>query len=164
MKKEFKIILISVVVLALLFGIILLLGANRAIKLNKVQDIKEDKIKLTVLESEKATINKEALELNGYTMENSSNGDYIKVKVTIENYGSETYRMSATTFYLGKKPIALLTMSEDDFIAQEIKPNETVSGYIYFEVNDSNTMTYYTHMEAVSSDSAKGAKYIFKIK
>lgn len=158
-----KIIIIIILVFLVLGGTIIIIN-NSAIKLNKTTNIKEDKIKLTVLGSEQITINKPALETNGITWENEANSDYIKVKVSIENYGSETYNFNAMSFYLEKEPIALITMNEEDWIAQEIKPGEIVSGYIYFAAINSNKMTYYTHMEATSENNVKESKYIFKIK
>ena len=140
-------------------------GCSKTIKINETTDIKEDNIKLTILGSEQVTINKEALELDGYTMENGSNGDYIKVKMSIENYGSSTYNFSATTFYLGEEPISLLTMSEDDYIDQSIEPGATATGYVYFPVVKSEKMSYYVkNMEVTGSNSAKSNKYVFAIK
>ena len=100
-------------IVAIVSGVISEMKKNiKSTKLNETVDIKEDSIKLTVLGSEKFTINRPALEIDGFSMENSSNGDYIKVKISIENYGMDPYLFSATTFYLGKEPISLVTMSK----------------------------------------------------
>ena len=158
MKKRFLSILFAA------FMCISMTGCSKNIKLNETKDIKEDQIKLTVLESKEVTIDNPALEKDGFVWEDEANGNYIKVKVTIENYGSSTYTLSGTSFYLEDEPIALLTLSQKDFIEQEIKSGASATGYLYFPVVKTSKMTYMTHMEATSSSSVKVGKYYFKLK
>lgn len=164
MKKKLIFIILMLAVVTLVGLLVLYMVGRSSSKLNKTVNIKEDKVKITVLESEKVIINNKDLQIGDYTWKDEVNGNYIKVKLSIENYGSETYNFNAAKFYLGEDSIALATMAEKDWIAESIQSGKTETGYIYFPVNDSKIMTYYTQMEVTNSSTAKQAKYNFKIR
>lgn len=132
-----------------------LTGCSKVLKLNEQADIKADSIKLTVLESEKATINQGELAL--------ANGDYIKVKVTIENYGNETYTWNTLNFSLGGEIPSLKTLTQPDILQDEIAPGQTATGYIYFNDNNSSKLTY-TSKTKNDGKKVKVEKVEFKIK
>ena len=136
----------------LLFICLILTGCSSAVKLNKTVTISKDKIKLTVLESERVTIDKGDMYLG--------NGEYIKVKVTVENIGDDVYSWSATSFSLGDELASLLPLSEPDILAAEIEPGKSATGYVYFPVTDSDKLTYTSYFD----ESGKAEKKIFNIK
>ena len=141
-----------------LFAIILcvsLSGCSKSKKLNETATIKTDSIKLTVLESEKVKIDEGKLSL--------ANGEYIKVKMSLENYGTETFTWTLLNFSLGDEIPSLNTLSQPDILKNDISSGETATGYIYFPVTDSKKLTYTSKMEAVSQDKVKVEKVEFNI-
>ena len=133
-----------------------MLSACGATKLNETVEIKEDNIKFTVLGSETVTIPDDGISV--------LHGDFVKVNVKVENTGTETYKWNALNFSLDDKTIALLALGQQDFLVEEIAAGETVTGYLYFEKTDAKVLTYFSHFEAASTDTAKTVKYEFNIK
>ena len=150
MKKK---LLVTIFVL---FLCLIVTGCSKTMKINETANIKMDSIKLTVLGSEKVNIDEGELSLG--------NGEYIKVKMTIENYGSEKYTWTLLNFSLGDEIPSLTVSTESDTLKTDISAGETATGYIYFPVTDSNILTYTSKMETVSSDKVKVEKVKFKIK
>lgn len=150
MKKKLLITLFT------LFLCVVVTGCSKTMKINETATIKADNIKLTVLGSEKVTVDEGELSL--------ANGDYIKVKMTLENTGNETYTWTLLNFSLGEEIPSLNALAQSDVLKTDISAGETATGYIYFPVTDSNTLTYTSKMEAVSSDTVKVEKVEFKIK
>lgn len=150
MKNKLLIALLAI------FLCVTLTGCSKTIKLNKTATIKTDSIKITILESEKVTINEGELSL--------ANGEYIKVKMKLENYGNETYTWTTLNFSLGDEIPSLNALAESDVLKTDISAGETATGYIYFPVTDSNKLTYTSKMEAVGNGTAKIEKIEFKIK
>lgn len=150
MKKKLLITLFT------LFLCVILTGCSKTMKINETATIKADNIKLTVLGSEKVSIDEGELSI--------SNGDYIKVKITLENIGNDTYTWTSLNFSLGDKIPSLSHLGQTDVLKNNISAGETVTGYIYFPVTDSEILTYTSKMEAVSSDKVKVENVEFKIK
>lgn len=150
MKKKLLVIIFT------LFLCVIVTGCSKTMKINETADIKMDSIKLTVLGSEKVTIDEGEFSL--------ANGEYIKVKMTIENYSSQKYTWTVLNFSLGDKMPSLNAIAESDALKTDISAGETATGYIYFPVTDSNILTYASKMKAVSSDKVKVEKVEFNIK
>ena len=129
MKKFLKFGLLFIVLTVALTGC-----GNGAAKLNKTVDIESDSIKITVLGSEQVTVDDSEF--------SSVNGEYIKVKLSIENYGNETYGWSTLDFKLGDEIASFGAVVLPDLIKIEIASGETETGYIYFPVTDSDELTY----------------------
>lgn len=160
MKKIGKIILIIVAAIVALFIVVsvgsVLFSKSVTVDIGETATIKEENIEITVLSSEKTTIE----DTTGIALES---GDFVKVKVRIKNNGSSQYTWNnLTSFELGDKYVA---MSEhEDNIPNTIEPGKTEEGYLYFEYVDESLMNYYTSSEVVDSNYAKVAKYYFNIK
>lgn len=157
-KKIRKIILSIIIGIILLFVVIsvgsVIYTNSVTVKLNETATIEKDKIKITVLGSEKVNINKEL---------SIANGDYTKVKIAIENYGTDTYSWSYN-FSLGDEMVALNTLSEEDNLQADIAPGETATGYLYFPVTDETILEYVSHTQVNDDASASASKTYFKIK
>ncbi len=144
------------IMLLVVFTGIMLTGCSKTIKLNEVTDVKSDSIKLTILGSENETINDGNLSL--------ANGDYTKVKMTIENYGTEKYSWSLLNFSLEGDVPSLKVLSRSDVIKDEIKPGETATGYIYFPASNKTKLTYTSSASKVDNGNVKVEKFVFSIK
>ena len=138
----------------LLLVTILLTGCSKGEKLNTPVAIDSEEIIITVLSSETGTINKEL---------SHANGEYIKVKVSIENKGTEEYSWNNFwNFKLGKE-VAAITM-EDDELPNEIAAGTEQTGYIYFKTTSAKILTYYTSPKATSNTDSEVITYTFNIK
>lgn len=126
------------------------------VKLGETANIKEENIEITVLSSEKTTIE----DPYGILVEV---GDFVKVKVRIKNNGSSPYTWNnLTSFRMGDKYVA---MSEhDDDLPNTIDAGKVEEGYLYFEYTDETVMNYYTSFSVVDSNTASMEEYFFKIK
>ena len=140
MKKKIFITIITVLLCIVVSGC-----STGSIKLNETTDIKDNKIKLTVLGSEKVKIDEGELSV--------ANGDYIKVKMSIENYGSETYTWTLLNFSLGEEMPSLTTAGQDDYIASDVNSGQTITGYMYFPVTESDKLIYYSKVIGNDSNS-----------
>lgn len=148
MKKIF----IKNIVLVLV-GVLLLTGCSNAEKINTPITIDGEDIVITVLSSEKASINDEL---------SLANGEYVKVKVSIENKGKEEYTWNNyTDFALGDE-VAAITM-QDDELPNKVAAGTTETGYIYFSTTNSKVLTYYSNPKAVSNDEIEVIAYTFNI-
>ena len=83
----------KLLVLFMVMSCFILSGCTKNNKLNKEVDIKEDYIKLTILSSDSIDIEEEDFD---------GNGEYIRIKVKVENYGDESYIWSALNYSLGE--------------------------------------------------------------
>lgn len=131
---------------------VFLTGCSKVTKLNETVEIKNDKVKVTVLESQNVTIDNGELSL--------ANGDYTKVKISIENIGNETYSWTSLNFELGEEGPSLNTLAESDALPMEVSASETITGYLYFPKTDSNVLIYSSNV----SDSGKIEQVQFNIK
>lgn len=162
-RKSKKISKIILTVIATIFSLIILVYIGSAIytncitvKLGKVADIKEDKIKITILSSEKIKIEEGDLSI--------ANGEYIKVKLTIENYGKTRFDIDPLSFDLGGQIMDFKTLGLSDFINTEIEAGQKSTGYIYFPVTNSVILKYFSNMKVKDSNSISVSKTYFKIK
>ena len=159
-KKTHKIILYAIIVVVVLFAIFSIGSAifanNNTVKLGDAKDIKTDSIKITVLASEDVTIDEGELSL--------ANGDYTKVRIKIENYGTQTYEWGLLNFFLGDESIAGTTVTQSDLLKEEIAAGETATGYIYFEQTDESLLEYITHASAIDENTIEAKKVYFKVK
>lgn len=126
------------------------------VKLGETAIIEEENIEITVLSSEKATIE----DPTGIALES---GDFVKVKVRIKNNGSDAYTWNnLTSFDIGDK---FVSMSEhDDNLPNTIDAGKVEEGYLYFEYTNESIMNYYTSPVAVDGNNAEVSRYYFKIK
>ena len=124
--------------------------------LGETVTIEEENIEITVLSSEKTTLE----DSTGMALES---GDFIKVQVRIKNNGSSPYTWNnLSSFNVGDKYVA---MSEPgDELPNTIEVGKVEEGYLYFEYTDVSIMEYYTSPYAVDSNTAEVAKYYFNIK
>lgn len=118
-------------------------------------------IKITILGSEKVKVDEGELSL--------ANGEYTKVKLTIENYGDKEYSWNFLNFSLDGKTPDSLTLGLSDIIETDIAPGTKETGYIYFPVTDSTLLrctSYGKVVDVIDSDTAKVSvsKTYFKIK
>lgn len=144
-KKIILYVIIAVVALFAIFSIGSAIFTNKNIvKLGNAKDIKADSIKMTVLSSENVTIDEGSLSL--------ANGNYTKVKIKIENYGTQTYNWNTMNFSLGDEPIAMTTVTQSDLLKEEILPGETATGYIYFEQTNKTLLKYVAIGNATVTD------------
>ena len=150
MKKKLMVMLL------VLFAGVILTGCSKTLKLNEVADVTSDSIKLTILGSENATVNEGSLSI--------ANGDYTKVKMTIENYGSEKYAWSLLNFSLGGEVPSLKALGQSDVLKDEINPGETATGYVYFPVTTKTKLTYTSSASSVDNGTVKTQKFEFSIK
>lgn len=148
MKNKILLILCSI------FMIGILSGCSKVMKLNETATVDTDKIKITVLGSEKVKIDDDM---------SIANGEYVKVKMTIENYGNSTYSWSSLNFSLGDEMVSLNTLGQSDILKSDIEAGETATGYIYFDTTDANKLTYTSNSD-VTGDKAKVETVEFKIK
>lgn len=98
-----------------------------------------------------------------------ANGEYTKVKLTIENYGDKEYSWNFLNFSLDGKTPDSLTLGLSDIIETDIAPGTKETGYIYFPVTDSTLLrctSYGKVVDVIDSDTAKVSvsKTYFKIK
>ena len=159
-KKIFLIIgsILAIIVVALLaFNIFCALFAkSKTIALGETTAIKSENIEITVLSSEKDTIEDET----GLLV---IAGDYTKVKVKIKNNGSSDYSWEdAWSFTLDNNNTAFI--EQDDSLPGTIKAGATETGYIYFKYTDADIMEYWTDPQVVGKEETKISKYYFKIK
>lgn len=124
-------------------------------KLGETATIKEENIEITVLSSEKTTIEDYA----GYDFETS---DFLKVKVRIKNNGSDRYTWYHSKFKIGSNIVSLSV--HDDDLPLEIDAGKVEEGYLYFKYTDEGVMNYYTSFKAEDENTASVEKYLFKIK
>ena len=154
-----KFLIIGAVVIALIIVVCvasMLLAKSTIVKLGETATIEEEKIEITVLSSEKTTIE----DPTGIAIES---GDFVKVKVRIKNNGSAPYTWNnLTSFDLGDKYVAMT--EHDDDLPNTIDAGKLEEGYLYFEYTDESIMNYYTSFNVLDSNTASAKKYFFEIK
>ena len=159
-NKTKKVILygiIAVIVLFIIFSVgSAIFANNNTVKLGNTEDIKADSIKITVLSSEDVSIDEGELSL--------ANGNYTKVKIKIENYGTQTYEWGLLNFSLGDEPIAGTTLTQSDLLKEKIAAGETATGYIYFEQTNESLLEYISSAVAVDENTLEVKKAYFRIK
>lgn len=133
-----------------------LVAKSFIVDLGETATIKEENIEITVLSSEKTTIE----DPTGIALES---GDFIKVQVRIKNNGSSPYTWNNLwSFNMGDKYVAMSEHGDD--LPNTIEAGNVEEGYLYFEYTDESLMEYYTSPEAVDSNTANISKYYFAIK
>ena len=141
----------------IIFMSLITLGCSKIAKVNQTVNIKRDNIKMTVLGSEDVVINNEGLSL--------SNGEYTKVKLSIENYGNKTFKWSLINFMLGDNTPSIKAVAEDDFLKAEIEAGKTVTGYLYFTKTNETKLSYVsTNIAHDEKGNITTTKEVFKIK
>lgn len=119
-----KIITIILTIIVCIFISFFNINSN----LNELQKIKEDKIELRVISSEKVKIDNNQLNL--------LNGDFVKVKVEIINNNNSEYEVDSLRFRLVDnlyKNKSFLTFYEYDDSITSVDPGQSLEGYLYFE-------------------------------
>lgn len=132
-----KIILIVVAIL-LVVGIAGILYLNSLFyKMNEKITIKNENITLIVKNVDTHTIENEYDDIG---LPSLIAGDYFKVEVEITNNGNEEYTRLPSNFILvdedGNRTVSSLVLLEEDvedLLPDKISPNQTISGYLYFE-------------------------------
>lgn len=156
-RKTLFAVLAAILVLIVLFFLGSRIYTNCiTVKLGKTADIKEDKIKITVLSSENVKVDEGDLSI--------ANGEYTKVKLTIQNYGETEFIIDPVSFDLDGQVMELKTLGLSDFINTEIESGTKATGYIYFPVTDSEVLKYLSNMKAEDSNSVSFKKTYFKLK
>lgn len=159
MKGSVKTLLIIGAVIVGLVVVIcicaMLFSKSLQFKLGETATIKEENIEITVLSSEKTTIEDYA----GYDSETS---DFLKVKVRIKNNGSTKYTWYHSKFKIGSN-IVSLSVHEDD-LPLDIDAGKTEEGYLYFKYTEEGVMNYYTSFNVEDENTASVEKYLFEIK
>lgn len=130
MKKRFLFAFVAVVACLFLAGC----GSSKTYGLNEKATSNNDNINITVLGVEDVTINEGELSI--------SNGDYTKVKLTIENTGSEKYTWTSLNFSLGDNVEDLKALTQDDYLSTTIEAGKSETGYIYFPKTDSKEFEF----------------------
>ena len=139
-------------VIVLLFACFLLTGCSNAVELNKEVEVKIDGVKITVLGSYDDVVDEGELSIR--------NGDYTKVKVSIENTLDDNYSWTVLNFQLGEETPSLNALTMDDALPLEVENGETMTGYIYFNKTDADTLTYIS----TNLNGKKAEKVEFNIK
>ena len=160
LKNVIKIILI---ICGIILGVFIVIGVvsvlfykAHVVPLGETKTIKEENIEITVLSSEKITIE----DSTGIALEY---GDYIKVLVRIKNNGSSPYTWNnLMTLKLGGQYVGLF--EHDDNRPNTIEAGKVEEGYLYFEYTDETIMNYFTSFEAVDGNTASVSKYFFEIR
>ena len=159
--KDIKkpLLIVGVVIVGLIVGICIIAvmaAKSKQISLGKTTNIKEENVEVTVLSSEKATID----DPTGILLES---GDFIKVKVRVKNNGSTPYTWNKFwTFRIGENYVAMTPHNDD--LPSQINAGSTEEGYLYFKYTDESIMDYYTPFKSVDNNRASTSKYSFKIK
>lgn len=147
MKKTLK-LLVTIV----LIGFFVTGCAKKGVKLNTKVEIPEEKLIITVLDSEIVEIAKPTI----------PNGKYLKVNVSIENNSGKTYTLSLANFKVGD--IAATMILERDALRETIRKDDTVTGYLYFkDIEQIKGVLEYTSLNN-SEDNTDSNIYLFNIK
>ena len=132
MKKKMVFAFIAI------FACLLLTGCgSKTYGLNEKATSKSDNISITVLGVEDVTINEGELSL--------SNGDYTKVKLTIENTGSDAYTWTSLNFMLGEKSESFTALTQSDYLPTTVEAGQSITGYIYFDKTDAKEFKFISY-------------------
>lgn len=142
-------------VLFIIMVCFILSGCTKNNKINNEVDIKEDYIKLTILSSDSIDIEEEDFD---------DNGEYIRLKVKVENYGENPYTWSALNYSLGEGTTKTIDFDGYDPLPNEVPAGETMTGYIYIPMSEYYQLVYYTHMSVNSNKELEPTRYFFKVK
>ena len=133
----FKIVLIIVGVL-LVIGIVGVIYLNSLFyEMNEKITIKNENITLTVKNVETYTIENEYEDIG---LPSLIAGDYFRIKVEITNNGNQKYNRVPSNFILidkdGNRAVSSLVLLDEDvdnLLPDNILPNQTITGFLYFE-------------------------------
>lgn len=129
MNKKLFMVFIVIVASFLITGC-----GNKTYGLNDTATSKNDNLKITILGVEDASINEGELSI--------ANGEYTKVKLSIENIGTEDFTWTSINFLLGDKVEAIGTISQSDYLPARVAAGKTITGYIYYEKTDSRDFEF----------------------
>lgn len=156
-KGKFFILKLIVLILTFILMLILASSSNNSygIEVNEKTLIKQNQIEITVHGYEKENI-------SDYIV-SSYNGDYIKVKVTINNLSENDFSVNVFDMNivdsLNKNSEMPSLIYKDDALS-DVKANESKTGYLYF-VDDGKDYTYLIYSP---SSSGQTDSYTFKLK
>lgn len=133
---------------SLLVLLFVCVGCTKTMGLDEMFEVEADNIKIKVLDFEDVTVDDGELSI--------ANGDYTKVKVSIENIGDSKYSWTILNFSLGDEEVALNTLGLEDALPLEVEDGETITGYVYFSKTNASKLTY------VSNNGKKKVKFKLK--